>query len=88
MLLRACGALAMAADGSDSMTTLPVGVFGSTSLLVGDVSTVFVPLFTSVFVGPVTLLRSAYVPPRLNNGVSLADVGGPGLAVLCPSQGS
>lgn len=88
VVLRPCGGLAMAASGSDSMTTLPAGVFGTTSLLVGDVSTVFVPLFTSVFVGPVTLLRSAYVPPRVNNGVQLATTDGPGQVVTCPRQGS
>lgn len=89
VMLRSCGTLAAAPDNaSDSMTTLPAGVFGATSVLVGDVSTVFMPLFTSVFVAPVTMLRSAYVPPRVNNGVQLTDLGGPGQSVICPSQGS
>ena len=72
-----------------SLATLPAGVFGATSVLVGDVSTVFVPLFTDalvrVFVGPVTMLRSAYVPPRVNNSVQLTG-SGPGRAVICPVQ--
>lgn len=86
LVLRPCGALAAVPDGgSSSMTTLPAGVFGPTSLLVGDVSTVFVPLFTGVFVGPLTMLHSAYVPPRVNNGVQLTDPG-PGPSVTCPAQ--
>lgn len=88
--LRPCGTLAPVPDGNPSdMATLPAGVFGATSMLVGDVSTDFVPLFTNalvrVFVGPVTMLRSAYVPPRVNNGVELTG-SGPGQAVTCPSQ--
>ena len=88
--LRPCGALAAVPDGTpSSLATLPAGVFGATSVLVGDVSTVFVPLFTDalvrVFVGPVTMLRSAYVPPRVNNSVQLTG-SGPGQAVTCPVQ--
>ena len=83
--LRPCGALAAAPDGSpSSMGTLPAGVFGPTSVLVGDVSAVFVPMFTGVFVGPVTMLRSAYIPPRVNNGVRLVGAGR-GQSVTCPN---
>ncbi len=74
--LRPCGALSVVANGSpDRMTTLPAGAVGQTSLLIGDVSTVFVPLFTGLFVGPVTLLRSAYIPPRVSNGIRLTGAG-------------
>jgi len=93
LALRPCGALAAVADGgSASMATLPAGVFGPISVLVGDVSTDFVPLFTDpllrVFAAPVTMLRSAYIPPRVNNSVQLSDAGGPGQAVICPVAGS
>ena len=85
IMLRPCGALA-AGDGADGMATLPKGVFGATSPTSSDVATVFVPLFTGVFVGPVAMLRSAYIPPRVNNGVQLTSAG-PGQSVVCPGQG-
>ncbi len=82
--LRPCGTLAAVADtATPSMTTLPRGAFGATTVLVGDVKATFVPAFTSVFVGPLTLARSAYVSPRLNNGVALSGVGA-GVSVVCP----
>jgi len=82
--LRACGALAAVPDGQQAdMTTLPAGVFGPTSVLIGDVATVFVPLLTGIFVGPVPMMRSTYVPPRLNNGVQLTSLG-PGQSIICP----
>ncbi len=83
-VLRPCGALAPVPNGQPAdMATLPAGVFGPTSLLVGDVATVFVPLLTGVFIGPVPMLRSAYIPPRVSNVVTLT-VPGPGLSVNCP----
>ena len=85
---RPCGTLAVAPDdGADSMATLPAGVFGATSLLVGDVSTTFVPVFTGMFLPSITMRRSAYIPPRVNNGVRLTGTG-PGLSVICPVLGS
>jgi len=41
---------------------------------------------TGIFLGPVPMLRSAYVPPRVNNGVQLSSPG-PGSTVSCPQQG-
>ncbi len=83
--LRACGTLSQAADdATSSLGSLPVDAFGATSLLVADVSGVFVPVFTSVFLGPVTLQRSSYVSPRINNGVSLSGTY-PGPSVRCPA---
>ncbi len=70
--LRACGTLSPVADNApSSLTGLPTDVFGATSILAADVSGVFEPLFTSVFLGPLTLQRSDYVSPRINNGVTL-----------------
>ena len=81
--LRACGSLSAVPDSSaSSMTTLPADAFGATALLVADVSGRFTPLFTSVFLGPFNLQRSAYVSPRIDNGVSLSS-GFPGPSVIC-----
>ena len=82
--LRPCGMLSSVPNSSPStLASLPAGVFGATSVLVGDVAAVYVPMFTGVFVGNVTMLRSAYVSPRVNNGVQLA-AGFPGNSVTCP----
>ena len=83
--LRVCGPLSAASDsGVSSLTSLPADAFGPTSLLVADVSGVFVPVFTSIFLGPITLQRSDYVSPRINNGVALLS-GFPGPSVTCPA---
>ena len=83
--LRSCGALTPTPDDSpSSLASLPVDAFGPTSLLVADVAGVFVPAFTSVFLGPFTLQRSGYVSPRINNGVTLVGAF-PGPAVTCPA---
>ena len=85
-VLRPCGTLPAVADNSaSSMSSLPAGVFGPTSILVGDVSTQFVPMFSGVFTGPIQMLRSAYVSPRINNGVTLS-AGGPAKQVICPKR--
>ena len=81
--LRACGVLGLvAANAPAGLGTLPAGVAGSTSLIVADLSGVFVPVFTSVFLGPFSVQRSAYVSPRINNGVALTGAF-PGQAVTC-----
>ncbi len=83
--LRACGSLAAVPNTSpSSLANLPAGLFGATSVLVADVSSVYVPMFTGVFVGDVPMLRSAYVSPRIYNGVSLSGAF-PGPFVRCPA---
>ena len=82
--LRACGVLAPTSDDSPStLASLPASVFGPTSIMVADVSGVFVPAFTSVFLGSFTLQRSGYFSPRINNGVALTSAF-PGPVVTCP----
>lgn len=82
--LRACGTLASVSNGSPaSLATLPAGVFGATSLLVADVQAPYAPMFAGIFTGTVTLMQSAYVSPRINNGVSLSGAF-PGNSVVCP----
>ncbi|WP_158747598.1 TadE/TadG family type IV pilus assembly protein [Acidisphaera sp. L21] len=86
--LRACGAVASQPDGSNpSLTALPASAFGATAVLVADISQVYVPLFTSVFVGSFTMQRSAYVSPRVNNAITLVP-GYVGPNVICPLVGS
>ena len=70
--LRSCGPLTSAANSAaGSSTTLPAGAIGATSVFVADVSQVFTPLFTGIFLGNITMQRSAYVSPRVNNAVKL-----------------
>ena len=81
--LRNCGTVQSVANGTaSSMTTLPAGAIGATSVFVADVSQVFTPLFTGIFLGDVTMQRSAYVSPRVNNAVTLLP-GYVGPVVLC-----
>ena len=83
--MRPCGTLAQAPNSAPvTLGTLPAGDYGPTSILLADVSGVFVPMFTSVFVAPLTFMRSASVSPRINNGVTLTGVF-PGPSVTCPT---
>ena len=83
-VLRKCGKLASVPNSTaPSLTTLPAGAFGATSVIVADVSQVFEPLFTSVFLGNFTMKRTAYVSPRVNNAVTLLP-GFVGASVICP----
>ena len=85
-VLRACGTLTSVPNTSpSSLTTLPAGAFGATSVLVADVSQVFVPLFTSVFLGNFTMQRTAYVSPRVNNAITLSPGFVGKAAVICGS---
>ena len=82
--LRPCGSLGPVPDDSTiTLTTLPASVFGPTSLLVADVSTVFTPLFSGIFLGDIPMSRSAFISPRVNNGVALSG-NGPARTELCP----
>jgi len=64
-VLRACGGITTVANtAAPSLTTLPVGLLYPPSILVADLSTVYVPTFSGVITGPITMMRSAYVPPR------------------------
>ena len=83
-VLRKCGKLTSVPNGTaTTLTTLPAGAFGATSVIVADISQVFVPLFTSVFLGSFTMQRTAYVSPRVNNAVTLQP-GYVGPSIICP----
>ena len=82
--LRTCGALNLVPNSTaTSLATLPTGTSGQTSMFVADVSQIYTPLFTAVFVGSFTMQQTAYVSPRVANSVTL-QVGYVGPFVLCP----
>jgi Flp pilus assembly protein TadG len=63
---RPCGVIGQVASGQPAtITTLPtLGMTVLSSIVVADVSYVYVPLFTGFLTGPVTLQRLAFLPPR------------------------
>ena len=88
--LRACGPLSSAANTDPtSYTTLPIGNFGPTSVLVADISYTFQPVFFSFLnIGNIQMMHSAYVSPRLGNGIGLTrtnDAAMKGVMVICPT---
>lgn len=84
-VLRSCGTLSSVPNGTaPSLATIPAGDFGATSVFIADVSQVFTPLFTAVFLGKITMQRTAYVSPRVNNSVTLVP-GYIGASVICPA---
>jgi Flp pilus assembly protein TadG len=83
--LRACGPLASAPDAdATSYTTLPASNFGPTSLLVADISYTFQPIFFGFLIGNIPMMQSAYVSPRIDNGIQLLAAGGKGVNESCP----
>jgi Flp pilus assembly protein TadG len=84
--LRACGPLTSVPNGNPtSYSTLPASNFGPTSLLVADVSYTFQPAFFGFLIGNIPMMQSAYVSPRVNNGITLQAAGGAGVNVNCPA---
>ncbi len=82
--LRACGALASAPDSdASSYATLPASDFGPTSLLVADISYTFQPAFFGFLIGDIPMMQSAYISPRIDNGIRLLNAGGPGVNINC-----
>jgi Flp pilus assembly protein TadG len=83
--LRACGPLTSVPDAeATSYTTLPASNFGPTSLLVADISYTFQPIFFGFLIGNIPMMQSAYVSPRIGNGIQLLAAGGKGVNVSCP----
>jgi hypothetical protein len=84
--LRPCGPIASAPNtDATSYTTLPAGNFGATSLLVADISYTFTPMFFGFLIGDIPMMQSAYVSPRVGNGIQLLAAGGKGVNVTCPA---
>ncbi len=82
--LRACGTLGKAAnEDASSYTTLPAGNFGTTSLLVADIAYTFKPSFFGFLIGDIPIMQSAYISPRIDNGIRLVQAGGRGVSVIC-----
>lgn len=84
--LRPCGTLAMVPNGgASSLTTLPAGTFGPTSVLVADISYTFHPAFLGFLVGNIPIMRSAYLSPVIKSNTTLVPAGGAGTSVSCPA---
>jgi len=70
-VLRKCGSIATVDNtAAPSLTTLPVGLLYPPSILVVDLSTVYEPTFSGIITGPITMMRTAYVPPRTPGSTS------------------
>jgi Flp pilus assembly protein TadG len=63
---RPCGVIAQVAPTQQTtINNLPTaGMTGLQSIVIADVSYIYQPLFTGFVVGPVTLQRTAFLPPR------------------------
>ena len=82
--LRTCGTLTKVPNTTGtSYATLPIGDFGPTSLLVADISATFTPSFFGFLIGDIPMMQSAYISPRIDNGIALLPAGGPGVSVIC-----
>jgi Flp pilus assembly protein TadG len=66
---RPCGVLQQVPPGAAaSLQTVPTaGMTALTSVLVADVTVVYVPVFTAFITRPITMSRSAFMPPRTAN---------------------
>lgn len=82
---RPCGTLLQVANtASETMATLPAGIFGPAPLLVADVQTIWTPSFVHFITGPIIMRRTAYLPARIvtsSQYVHLTPAGSPG---TCP----
>ena len=75
---RPCGTLTSVANTDPSSpTTLPIGVFGATSVLVADITYSYQPTFFNFITGPIQMTHSSYLSPRIGYGVTF---------VLTPGQ--
>jgi len=85
--LRACGPLqSVPNNNAPSYSTLPAGDFGATSLLVADISYTFQPVLFGFLIGNIPMMQSAYISPRIDNGIQLLVTGGGGVSVQCGSS--
>jgi hypothetical protein len=73
--LRACGTISTVANGTaPSLTTLPSGLLYPPGLLVVDIAMVYQPFFSMFITGPITMLRSAYMPPRATGAATYVSL--------------
>ena len=70
---------------ANALTQLPVGVVGPSPLVVVDVGYVFNPLFFKFITGPITMISSAYLPPRVGTTAQYVTVSATSLVsgVVC-----
>jgi Flp pilus assembly protein TadG len=85
--LRPCGPMASVPNtDATSYTTLPAGDFGATALLIADISYTYQPSFFGFLIGDIPMMQSAYLSPRIDNGIQLKPAGGAGGSVYCPAH--
>jgi Flp pilus assembly protein TadG len=72
---RPCGVIAQVAPTQQAtINNLPtVGMTGLQSIVIADVSYVYQPLFTGFVVGPVTVQRTAFLPPRTGTAAQYVE---------------
>jgi hypothetical protein len=76
--VRLCGTLTGVGNTtSPSMTTMPIGAFGPTGVLVADIAYTFVPTFSSVITGPIQMRRTAYLSPRSGTAITFSPSASP-----------
>jgi Flp pilus assembly protein TadG len=63
---------------ANSLTVLPVGIASASPILVADVATTFEPLFFAFITGPIQMLESAYLPPRIGTTSQYVVLAPPG----------
>ena len=68
---------------ANSLTTLPVGVIGPSPLLVVDIFYEFQPMFVGFITGPIAMLRSAYLQPRIGTNAQYIVYSPSGTSVTC-----
>jgi Flp pilus assembly protein TadG len=83
---RACNVvLTSVVDASaPSPTTLPADVYGSSAVIVVDLTYSYLPLFAANFFGPFTIQRSSYLQPRYVDNLPYAVAGGDSFVTTCP----
>lgn len=86
-VMRQCGALSPVANNvAPTYTTLPNGAFGATSALVVDVVYTYKPIFFGFVINNIPMQATAYVPPRIGNGIAFVPVPGAANEVVCAAN--
>jgi Flp pilus assembly protein TadG len=72
---RPCGAIAQVAPTQQvTINNLPTaGMTGLQSLVIADVTYIYQPLFTGFVFGPITVQRTAFLPPRTGSAVQYVE---------------
>ena len=86
-VLRSCITLTQANNNvAPSYTTLPAGAYGATSALVVDVAYTYQPLFFGFVIQNIPMMATAYVPPRIGNGIFFVAKSGATNEAVCAAN--